>query len=111
MGYKTMHEEQQRLFVLFMNDEKKKSCSKGVVRTYPTRKRTPTDYLLNNHPLNTNNRLVIRPPKNVVLHNMFEDPVSQMSTATSSSKFPGTKKKKKKKKKKGFQKKKKKKKK
>ena len=93
--YKTMHEEQQRLFVLFMNDEKKKSCSKGVVRTYPTRKRTPTDYLLNNHPLNTNNRLVIKPPKNVVLHNMFDDPVSILSTATSSSKFPGTKKKRK----------------
>ena len=44
--------------------------------------------MLENHSSNTNNRSVIKPPTDVVVHNMFDDPISQMSIATSSSKIP-----------------------
>ena len=71
-----------------MNNDNIKAFPPPVTKSYPRRKRIQTIVLLDNHPCNINNISDVKPPKHIDVHNLFDDPISQMSIATSTSKLP-----------------------
>ena len=56
-------------------------------KNYPRRKRTQTIVLIENYSCNTNQRSKVKPLTHIEVRNLFDDPVSNMTAATSGLNF------------------------